>query len=72
MTAPLPLLRVRGLRVEHGARGGLFGRGEVVRAVDLPVPLNGTPMTYMTGGKQYIVAAYGSGAEAGLVALTLP
>ena len=46
--------------------------GEVVRAVDLPVPLNGTPMTYMAGGKQYIVAAYSSDRESGLTALALP
>ena len=29
-------------------------------------------MTYMAGGKQYIVAAFGSGAESGLIALALP
>ena len=46
--------------------------GEVVYAVDLPATLTGTPMTYMVGGKQYIVAAFGSGAESGLVALALP
>ena len=46
--------------------------GEIVRSVELPTGLTGTPMTYMAGGKQYIVAAFGSGAEAGLVALALP
>jgi quinoprotein glucose dehydrogenase len=46
--------------------------GEIVRSVDIPAGLTGTPMTYMAGGKQYIVAAYGSGAEAGMVSLTLP
>ena len=46
--------------------------GEIVYAVDLPSTLTGTPMTYMAGGKQYIVAAFGSGAESGLVALALP
>ena len=29
-------------------------------------------MTYVAGGKQYIVAAYGAGRAAGLVALALP
>ena len=46
--------------------------GEIVRSLEMPAGLTGTPMTYMVGDKQYIVAAYGSGAEAGLVALTLP
>ncbi len=46
--------------------------GEIVRSVEIPAGLTGTPMTYMAGGKQYIVAAYGSGAEAGMVSLTLP
>ena len=46
--------------------------GEVVQSVKIPAGLTGTPMTYMAGGKQHIVAAYGSGAEAGLIALTLP
>ena len=46
--------------------------GQIVHAVDVPANLNGTPMTYMAGGKQYIVAAYGAGPTAGLVALALP
>ncbi len=46
--------------------------GEIVQSVEIPVGLTGTPMTYMAGGKQYIVAAFGSGAEAGLMALALP
>ena len=46
--------------------------GEMVRAVDVPAILTGTPMTYMAGGKQYIVAAYGAGRTAALVALALP
>ena len=46
--------------------------GEIVHAVNLPATLTGTPMTYMAGGKQYIVAAYGRGAESGLIALKLP
>ena len=46
--------------------------GEIVHAVDVPATLTGTPMTYMADGKQYIVAAFGSGVNAGLVALALP
>ena len=46
--------------------------GEIVQSVEIPAGLTGTPMTYMVGGKQYIVAAFGSGAEAGLMALALP
>ena len=46
--------------------------GEIVHAVDLPVPLNGTPMTYMVEGRQYVVAAYSSGVDSGLLALALP
>jgi len=46
--------------------------GEIVQSVQVPAGLTGTPMTYMAVGKQYIVAAYGSGAEAGVIALTLP
>ena len=46
--------------------------GEIVHAVDLPVPLNGTPMTYMAEGRQYVVAAYSSGVDSGLLALALP
>ena len=46
--------------------------GEIVQSVEISTGLTGTPMTYMVGGKQYIVAAFGSGAEAGLMALALP
>ena len=46
--------------------------GAIVHAVDLPATLSGSPMTYMAGGTQYIVAAFGRGAEAGLIALALP
>ena len=46
--------------------------GEIVHAVDLPATLTGTPMTYIADGKQYIVAAFGSGAGARLIALALP
>ncbi len=46
--------------------------GQIVHGVDVPAILTGTPMTCMAGGKQYIVAAYGAGPTAGLVALALP
>ena len=46
--------------------------GAIMQSVKIPAGLTGTPMTYMAGGKQHIVAAYGNGAEAGLIALTLP
>ena len=46
--------------------------GQIVHAIEVPANLTGTPMTYMAGGKQYIVAAYGAGPTAGLVALALP
>ncbi len=46
--------------------------GHIVHAIDVPAILTGTPMTYVAGGKQYIVAAYGAGPTTGLVALALP
>ena len=45
--------------------------GETIHAVELDVPPTGSPMTYMQGGTQYIVLAYGSANESGLVALAL-
>ena len=44
----------------------------MVHATELPVTPSGTPMTYMAEGRQFIVMAYGSGEEAGLIALALP
>ena len=64
-----------------GGRGGRGGGGaNLIRAFDkasgkilaeiaLPAPPSGTPMTYLAGGKQYIVLATN---DARLVALTLP
>jgi len=46
--------------------------GQVIQELPLPAPPSGTPMTYMAGGKQYIVLAVGGGSEAGLLALALP
>ena len=45
--------------------------GEVIHSVELDVPPTGTPMTYMLGDTQYIVLAYGTANETGLIALTL-
>jgi quinoprotein glucose dehydrogenase len=63
-----------------GRGGGSGGGGNVLRAFDkasgkviaeiaLAANPHGTPMTYMAGGKQYIVVATFDGR---LVALTLP
>jgi quinoprotein glucose dehydrogenase len=46
--------------------------GTVVHATALPVTPSGTPMTYMAEGRQFIVMAYGSGEESGLIGLALP
>ena len=46
--------------------------GVVLHATELPVRPTGTPMTYMAEGRQFIVMAYGSGAESGLIGLALP
>jgi quinoprotein glucose dehydrogenase len=44
-----------------------------VGAVYLPAPQSGTPMTYMVGGKQYIVLAMsGAGYSGELIAFRLP
>ena len=48
------------------------GTGAVVHETELPVRPSGTPMTYMTEGRQFIVMAYGAGEEAGLIGLALP
>jgi len=47
--------------------------GEIVAEIELPATQSGVPMTYMHGGRQYIVMAVGGrGFPAGLVALALP
>ncbi len=46
--------------------------GAVIAEIDLPLPPQGTPMTYMIEGKQYISIAVGGGSDAKLVALALP
>ena len=78
-----PLLTKTLLFVGQGAggRGGRGGgganvlrafdkaSGKVVAEIALPAPPSGTPMTYLAGGKQYIVVATNDGK---LVALSLP
>lgn len=45
--------------------------GQVVAEIELPARPWGTPMTYMSNGKQYIAIASGQGADASLIAVTL-
>lgn len=78
-----PVLTPELLFVGHsGARGGdpdaggaLLAidpeTGETVAEIDLPVDPTGTPITYMADGRQYLVVAFGSGGETGLVGLRL-
>ena len=46
--------------------------GEAVASVDLPGGAIGTPMTYMSGGRQYIALTVGGGRVPELIALALP
>ena len=47
--------------------------GQQVGAVLMPAIQSGTPMTYMLGGKQYIVVAVSGGAYSGeYIAYSLP
>ena len=61
-----------------GAGGNMFRAmykktGQVVHEMALPAMTTGVPMTYMTGGKQYIVVAVGGAAYSGeYIAFTLP
>ena len=45
--------------------------GETLHAVELDAAPTGTPMTYVQNGEQFIVLAYGTANDAGLVALAL-
>lgn len=77
-----PLLTSTLLFIGHaGTRDGAPGgpallaldkaTGQTIHEIELPAIPNGTPMTYMWGGRQFVVVAYGGGADAGMVALTL-
>ena len=63
---------------EQGIRGAMLraydkATGEEKGAVYIPAPQSGSPMTYMLGGKQYLVVAIGGGNYSGeLVAFKLP
>ena len=46
--------------------------GQQVASVRIPQVNTAVPMTFMHKGKQYIVFAYGQGANTGLTALALP
>ena len=47
--------------------------GELIASIELPRNAMAAPMTYMIGGKQYVVVAIGGlNADAELVALSLP
>ncbi len=46
--------------------------GEEIASVDLPGGAIGTPMTYMSGGRQYIALTVGGGRVPELIALALP
>jgi len=46
--------------------------GEEFGSVDLPGGTIGTPMTYLSGGRQYIALTVGGGRVPELIALALP
>lgn len=46
--------------------------GDIIHEAELPLPPQGTPMTYSVAGKQYISIAVGGGADSRLVTLSLP
>jgi quinoprotein glucose dehydrogenase len=64
--------------VPPGAGGPMFraydkSTGEILAEIALPANQSGVPMTYMAGGKQYIVVPVGAvGVPGEFVALTLP
>jgi len=79
-TGPLltrTLLFIGHAGTRDGGQGGpallVFDKasGRQLRAIPLPETPNGTPMTYLSGGRQFLVVAYGSGDDAGLIGLTL-
>lgn len=46
--------------------------GEIIHEEELPLPPQGTPMTYSVAGKQYISIAVGGGGDSRIVTLSLP
>jgi quinoprotein glucose dehydrogenase len=80
-----PLLTKTLLFLGQGSRSRAGGQGEpalltaydkatgkVIANLELDTPPSGTPMSYLAGGKQYVVFAVGGGANAELLALSLP
>ena len=60
---------------QRGARLYAYDKssGKEVADVFMPAPQTGSPMTYMLGGKQYLVTAIsGAGFPAELIAYSLP
>jgi len=60
---------------EHGAMLRAYDKatGKDAGAIFMPAPQTGSPMTYMLGGKQYLVLGIGgAGHPAELVAYKLP
>ncbi len=57
---------------KHVLRALNKATGEIVHELELPSFPQGAPMTYMTGGKQYISLAVGGATDAKLVTLALP
>jgi glucose dehydrogenase len=78
MAAPARVPRGMPLSLAPGAGGRMFraydkATGKVLWETELPAGTTGAPMSYMFGGKQYVVAAVGSREHpAEYVALTLP
>ena len=70
--------RRRLLTTPDGRRGAMLraydkATGENVGAVYMPAPQTGTPMTYLLGGRQYLVVAVGGrDVPAELLAFALP
>ena len=46
--------------------------GEVVHEIELPLPPQATPMTYMVDGRQYISLALGGGQDSRVLTFALP
>ena len=46
--------------------------GAIVHEIELPLPPQGTPMTYMVADRQYIAIAVGGASDARLVTLAMP
>ncbi|OJT98023.1 MAG: hypothetical protein BGN82_07370 [Alphaproteobacteria bacterium 65-7] len=84
MTKSLVICGEAGMNTTPTNAAGKGGRGAMLRAYDkatgeekgavyMAAPQSGSPMTYMLGGRQYIVVAISGGGYSGeLVAYRLP